>query len=233
MNLVSEKLGRRKGKLTKSLRKLYKHLAGAVVVFGISLFFLIFSCTQKLPTSPENKATIFNSLQSIPSVPNGGTPAVIKFNPWKMDSVPIALGMPIIRMVGYNGDTVAFPIGIRDTAYLIIPRGAVKPNTNVTLTLKSDVKRTTDSTMLVALYHFLPQGQVFEKECYLVEPARFQDGTELELSYFNPSSGQWVRENVSTVSNRRVIFKIKHFSDYGAPLEALSSGGQQMEGGVN
>ncbi len=228
------------------LRRLYKHFLGGLGVFGISLCFLIFSCSQKLPTAPQGNSTALNSPGSVPFAPpgnphggltdadvgddDGEIPAdtVITFDPGKMDSTEMEVGAAVFRTVSYDGDTIAFPIGngSKDTAYLILPRGALKKGTNVTLNLKGDVMRTTDSTMLVAMYNFLPHGLVYEKDCYLVQPARFKDGTKLALLWYDPLSGKWTEENVGVVANGRVVFVIKHFSNYGAPLEALSSGGQ-------
>ncbi len=218
----------------KPLQKLYTRLAGAMGIVGISLFFLVFSCTQKLPTAPQNTVLV-SPLQAGPAAPPNGNPVtVVTFNPGGVDTASTKAGTTVFRAVGYNGDTIAFPIGDKDTAYLICPRGAVKSGTNVTLNLKGNFVLTNDGAMSASMYNFLPHGFVFEKDCYLIQPARFPNGTQLELSWRNPSSGQWVLENVSTVSNGRVIFKIRHFSDYGAPLEALSSGGQNAaDDGVN
>jgi hypothetical protein len=159
----------------------------------------------------------------------GSNSIIVAFDPSKMDSTEMEVGTAVFRTVSYDGDTIAFPIGngSKDTAYLICPRGALKKGTNVTLNLKGDVMRTTDSTMLVAMYNLLPHGLVYEKDCYLVQPARFKDGTLLALSWYDPLSEKWVQESVCPVNNGQVVFILKHFSNYGAPLEALSSGGQE------
>ncbi len=227
------------------LRKFFAHLGGAVGVVGLALFFLVFSCSQKLPTAPQGQPAVLKSVAV--EKPSGGftkkesgkylevpddflevpeAAAAVAFAPDSLDYTTADAGETVERSVGPSGYTIKFPIGTKDTALLIVPDGALAQNWN--LSLRADLVSTRDEKMSVALYEFFPEGLVYSKDCYLVQPTRFPDGTLLTLSWFNPLSGKWEEESVARVQNGKVVFTIRHFSTYGAPYDGdgLGSGGQ-------
>ncbi len=151
---------------------------------------------------------------------------VVAFEPDSLDYATAEAGETVEKSVGPSGYTIKFPIGTKDTALLIVPDGALGQNWN--LSLRANLVATRDEKMSVALYDFFPDGLVYLKDCYLVQPSRFPEGTLVALSWFNPASGKWEEESVARVQNGRAIFVIKHFSTYGAPYDGdgLGSGGQ-------
>jgi hypothetical protein len=193
----------KKGAFMKPLQKLYTRLAGAFGIVGISLFFLIFSCTQKLPTVPPDRA--------------------LAFNPGHLNLVVVNPGTPVTVTIGPAGDTVAFPVG-SDSAYFIVPPGAV--DSAVTFSFSAQLSKTPDGQITISIYDFGPAGLVFTNDCYLVHPSRFKDGTQIPLYWFDLLSKQWVLEGSASVNQGKAFLVIKHFSDYSAPIDALSSSGQ-------
>lgn len=186
------------------LRRFFGHLAGAAGVLGIALFFLVFSCSQKLPTSPTARLAAFNPGQlNLIVVVNPGTPV----------SVPI----------GPVGDTVAFPVG-SDSAYFIIPPGAL--DSSVALDFLAQISRTTDGLISISMYDFGPSGTQFKNSCRLVHPVKYADGTLVPFYWRNPSTGLWELKETATVQGGKVVFNVDHFSDYSAPIDGLGSGGQ-------
>jgi hypothetical protein len=158
----------------------------------------------------------------------GGEPetdGILSFDADEIDATKIESGLTVLKLVGLAGDTIRFPIGEKDTALLIVPEEAL--DLNVTLSLKADLVPKRDEKMSVAMYDFFPEGLVYLKDCYLIQPTRFPDGTLLALSWFDPLSNKWEQESVARVQNGRAVFVIKHFSKYGAPYDGLGSGGQQ------
>jgi hypothetical protein len=185
------------------LRRFFNHLLGGAGVVGIALFFLVFSCSRQLPTTPEARFATFNP----------GQLNLIIVNPGQLVSVNI----------GPAGDTLAFPVAT-DSAYLIVPPGAL--DSNVTFNLLAEVSRTTDGLIAISMYDFGPSGLVFKNDCYLVHPTRLAEGTDIPLHWFDPVTKSWVLEGTAPVKNGKATFVIKHFSDYSAPLDGLGSGGQ-------
>lgn len=229
------------------LSKFFRHLAGAAGVFGIALFFLVFSCSQKLPTAPQGQPAMLQSVSIEDSTTAGEfekkrpgkyleapdefvvepeADAAVAFEPDSLDYATADAGETVERSVGPSGYTIKFPIGTKDTALLIVPDGALAQNWN--LSLRADLVATRDEKMSVALYEFFPDGLVYLKDCYLVQPTPFPDGTLLTLSWFNPVSEKWEEESVARVQNGKATFVIRHFSKYGAPYDGdgLGSGGQ-------
>ena len=229
------------------LSKFFRHLAGAAGMFGIALFFFVFSCSQKLPTAPSNQPSVLNSVSVEDTTTTSGfeerrpgkyleapdeftkppeTDMTVRFEPDSLDYTTADAGETVEKSVGPSGYTIKFPIGTKDTALLICPEGALDQSRN--LSLRADLLSTRDEKMSVAVYKFFPEGLIYLKDCYLVQPTRFPDGTLLTLSWFNPLSGKWEEESVARVQNSRVVFVIKHFSTYGAPYDGdgLGSGGQ-------
>lgn len=229
------------------LRKFFAHLGGAVGVVGLALFFLVFSCSQKLPTAPQGQPSILPSVSTEDSTTAGGFEkrrpgkyleapdeftepsepgTAIRFEPDSLDYATADAGETVEKSVGPSGYTIKFPIGTKDTALLICPEGALDQSWN--LSLRANLVATRDEKMSVALYEFFPEGLVYLKDCYLVQPTRFPDGTLLTLSWFNPVSGKWEEESVASVQNGKAVFVIRHFSTYGAPYDGdgLGSGGQ-------
>ncbi|MGH8004546.1 MAG: hypothetical protein ACRECJ_07470, partial [Limisphaerales bacterium] len=210
-----------------------------------ALFFLVFSCSQKLPTAPQGQPVILKSV-TVEKSSSGSTnkrsgkyleapdefgdepevEMVVAFEPDSLDYATAEAGETVARSVGPSGFTIKFPIGTKDTALLIVPDGALDQNWN--LTLRANLATTRDEKMSVALYDFFPDGLVYLKDCYLVQPTRFPDGTLLALSWLNPLSGKWEEESVARVQNGKAVFVIRHFSTYGAPYDGdgLGSGGQ-------
>ena len=226
------------------LRRFFGPLLGGVDIIGIVLFFLILSCSQRLPTAPSGQPV---ALQSVTiEKPSGGVikkPSgkyieapgeffeeleadTVVFNPDSLDYTAAEAGETIEKSVGSSGYTIKLPIGTKDTALLIIPDGALDQNWS--LSLRANLVPTRDEKMSVAIYDFFPDGLVYLKDCYLVQPSRFPDGTVLTLSWFNPVSEKWEEECTSRVQNGQAVFVIKHFSTYGAPYDGdgLGSGGQ-------
>ena len=236
-----------KGTAMTPLSKFFRHLAGTAGLLGIALFFLVFSCSQKLPTAPSDQSSILNSVSTENTTTTGGfekkrpgkyleapdeftepseTDITVRLEPDSLDYTTADAGETVEKSVGPSGYTMKFPIGTQDTALLIIPDGALAQNWN--LSLRANLVPTRDEKMSVALYEFFPEGLNYLKDCYLVQPTRFPDGTLLALSWFNPLSRKWEEESVARVQNGRAVFVIKHFSTYGAPYDGdgLGSGGQ-------
>jgi hypothetical protein len=226
------------------LRRFFAHLASKLGAPAGALFFLIFGCGQKLPTVPQGQTPVLSSAAAENSsggfikkqtgkhleAPDAGLEELgvdtVAFEPDSLDYATAETGETVEKSVGPSGYTIKFPIGTKDTALLIVPDGALDQNWN--LSLRANLVPTRDEKMSVALYDFSPDGLVYLKDCYLVQPTRFPDGTLLVLSWFNPASGKWEEESVARVQNGRAVFVIKHFSTYGAPYDGdgLGSGGQ-------
>jgi hypothetical protein len=225
------------------LRRLLNHLLGGAGVAGIALFFLVFSCSQKIPTAPEGRPVVLKSVAAEESPgefvkkPSGKyleapdefvqepeAETVVAFEPDSLDYTATETGEAVERSVGSSGYTVKFPIGTKDTALLVVPDGALDKSWN--LSLRADLVSSRDEKMSVAMYDFFPEGLVYLKDCYLIQPTRFPDGTLLALSWYNPLSNKWEEESVARVQNGQAVFVIKHFSKYGAPYDGLGSGGQ-------
>ena len=225
------------------VRRLFGHLLGGMGTVGLALFFLVFSCTQKLPTSPSGRPAApqtvsVNNSSGEPEektsrkyleapdefVVEPGAEVTATFNPDSLDYATIETGEAVEKSVGPSGYIVKFPIGTKDTALLVVPDGALHQNWN--LSLRANLVPTRDEKMSVAMYDFFPEGLVYSKDCYLVQPCRYPDGTLVVLSWFNPDSGKWEEESVARVQNGQAVFVIKHFSKYGAPYDGLGSGGQ-------
>lgn len=228
------------------VRKVFACLAGGLGVFGLVLCFLCFSCSQKLPTATQDQPSVLNST-AVEKGPSGGytnNPKTRKyleapdefaeepeadtvvFNPDSLDYTAAEAGETVEKSVGSSGYTIKLPIGTKDTALLVIPDGALAQNWN--LSLRANLVPTRDEKMSVAIYDFSPDGLVYLKDCYLVQPSRFPDGTVLTLSWYNPVSEKWEEECTARVQNGQAVFVIKHFSTYGAPYDGdgLGSGGQ-------
>ncbi|HLG94388.1 MAG TPA: hypothetical protein VI546_06090 [candidate division Zixibacteria bacterium] len=227
-----------------ALRKLMAHLAGGLGTVGVAFFFLVFSCSQKLPTAPQGQPAVLKS--AAVEKPSGGLTKkqsgdyleapdelaeepeadTVTFEPDSLDYTAVDAGESVEKSVGLAGYTIKFPIGTKDTALLIVPDGALAQNWN--LSLRANLVPTRDEKMSVAIYDFFPDGLVYLKDCYLVQPTRFPDGTFLVLSWFNPLSGKWEEESVARVQGGKAVFVIRHFSTYGAPYDGdgLGSGGQ-------
>jgi|GEM_PF-2702120 len=226
------------------LRRFFCHLLGGAGVVGIALYLLVFSCSQKIPTAPSGQpvalqsATVENSSGGVTKKPYRKYYEVFEefaeepeadtvvFNPDSLDYTAAEAGETVEKSVGSSGYTIKLPIGTKDTALLVIPNGALDQNWN--LSLRANLVPTRDEKMSVAIYDFSPDGLVYMKDCYLVQPSRFPDGTVLTLSWYNPVSEKWEEECTARVQNGQAVFVIKHFSTYGAPYDGdgLGSGGQ-------
>ncbi len=184
------------------LRKFFAHLVGAVGVVGIALFFLVFSCSQKLPTSPVAPSPTSQLDFSWLERRGGGG------------------GKAISR----DGGTIeVLVINTSDTASLIIPSGALDGTVYIEGTsYYSDKKR-------VTYYSFRPDGLEFSKPIALVHKSRQSDGTTLYLWYHDSTANKWVLEASASVSGGKAQFPVAHFSNWGVSEEGdgFGSGGQQ------
>jgi hypothetical protein len=233
--------GELKEAIVKTWRTHFKTILGTTGAAGLAFSLLLLSCAQNPPTAPPSSLAP-NPRAGIPSVDpkrkffdaeistaleepsETSADSVVYFDAEKLDFSGLQVNLPVIKLVGFEGDSIPIPMG-KDTAYLVIVRGALDGLT-VNLNLLSSLAPTEDGKMRVVLYNFFPEGLFFEKECYLIQPARFPEGARVALSWFDPLGGKWVQESIGQVKDGKVKFVIKHFSQYGAPMEALSSGGQ-------
>lgn len=188
-----------------ALRKLLAHIAGAVGVIGIALFFLVFSCSQKLPTAGQASSPVAGSSPATP-----------------MASLS-SIGTTVGKLIGWLGGTLLIPI--QNTSYtslLTIPTGSLLQPVYITASAAFD------SAENATFYNFGPDGLQFLKPVSLVHRAREPDGTTLILWYYNPATGQWEKTGSATVVAGTATFSILHFSKYAVAPEgdAIGGGGQ-------
>jgi len=184
------------------LRKFFAHLVGAVGVVGIALFFLVFSCSQKLPTSPVAPSlTSQLDLSWLERRGGGGGKAINK-----------------------DGGTVeVVVINTSDTSSLIVPSGALDRTAYIEGTGYYSDKNG------VTYYSFRPDGLTFSKPIELDHRSKKIDGTLLHLWYYDSTVNKWVLEASASVKGGKVQFPIGHFSQWAVSEEGdgFGSGGQQ------
>jgi len=197
----------------KPLTKFYRRLLGGGGIVGILFFFLIFSCSQKLPTSPI-----------ISQAPN---PRAGMVSTGPAASVSVSgnlLGNTVGKLIGWLGGELIIPIeNTKDTSLLVIPQGSLLNAVYITASARFG------SYQKATFYNFGPDRLVFLKPVSLVHRAREPDGAVLILWYFNPDTRQWEKSGSATVIGGVATFPILHFSNYAVTGQrsALSSGGQQ------
>lgn len=200
------------------LRKFVAHMAGGLGVIGIALFFLVFSCGQKLPTAPVAPTQV--SSPTVAPTSAGSTPSLNLIGGNLLGGLLGVVG----KLIGWLGGVLSIPI--ENTTYksiLSIPTGALlKP---VYITAGGRFDRAENATF----YDFGPDGQQFLKPVSLAHRAQEPNGKVLNLWYFNPNTRQWEKAGSATVVAGTATFSILHFSKWAVSPEwdGLGSGGQQ------
>ncbi|MCI0329486.1 MAG: hypothetical protein L0196_00825 [candidate division Zixibacteria bacterium] len=197
----------------RPVRKFFAHLAGGLGVIGIALFFLVFSCSQKLPTTPITSQA--------PNPTAGAVPA------GTMASLSVGgnlLGNTVGKLIGWLGGVLAIPVeNTTKTSLLTVQPGSLLQSVYVTASARFD------SYKKATFYDFGPDGLQFLKPALLSHRAQEPNGTALYLWYFNPTSKQWEKAGSATVIAGTATFSILHFSKWAVSEDGdgLGSGGQQ------
>lgn len=197
----------------RSVRRFFAHLAGGLGVIGIALFFLVFSCSQKLPTAPITSQG--------PNPTAGAAPA------GTMASLPVIgdlLGKTVGKLIGWLGGVLAIPIeNTTKTSLLTVQPGSLLQSVYITASARFD------SYKNATFYDFGPDGLNFLKPASLVHRAQEPNGTVLNLWYFNPNTRQWEKAGSATVIAGTATFSILHFSQWAVSEDGdgLGSGGSQ------
>ncbi len=199
------------------LRKFLAHMAGGLGVIGIAFFFLVFSCSQKLPTAPVAPVQVSSPTDAPP--PAGSTPGLNLIGGNLLGGL---LGL-VKKVIGVLGGILSIPV--ENTPYkslLVIPKGALTQN--VTISAGGRFDKMENATF----YDFSPDGLNFLKPASLLHRAREANGSVLNLWYFNPQTKCWEKAGSATVISGTATFSVLHFSKWAVSPEwdGLGSGGQ-------
>ncbi len=205
-----------------------RYLVEAVLLLGLALAVFVPGGCSHSPVGPEQTLNTFLLPNGIIAHP--GT--VLPGNELAIDApytIPIRVEDTTVKEEGIWKDTIDSDGGViamelegTSSFFTVAPEG-LEEKTEIRVTLfrlESAVdKRITE-------YHFEPDGLTFRNASLLSLNTILKDGEKLELLYWDPAAGKWLKSAEAVVVNGYATFPILHFSDY-RTTERVSLGGQR------
>jgi len=131
-------------------------------------------------------------------------------------------GPLVSKLIGLVGGTLQIPVG-QETSRLYVPFGAL--DLSLLISAKAICGENRKGEILTE-YEFWPDGLIFNRYSYLEHRTKSEDGTPVELWWYNPDKANWELVQKGIVSSGKFNFSIQHFSKYQAWEGSVSASGQ-------
>jgi len=167
----------------------------ALVVLSLGVFGLtLVGCSTDAPFAPSNKIEPLNAI-----VAAERCVAVDQLEPEEG-----------VVIVGRAGGVIDLSFGTERSRLVIPPRALRGP-----VRIEAEAYVVEARGRKVWLFDFSPDGLRFLRPARLYLDTEMPRGEPLKLYWFNPQTGRWQLEQVSSTDNSgKVVFLIHHFSKY-------------------
>lgn len=206
-----------------------RYILEASVLLGLSFaVFVPWGCSHS-PLSPDqltlNTFSLPNGVIAHPGtvIPGGVQAGENPFTiPIRLEDTAAVEEEIFKDSIGSNGGVITMDVSGEESFFTVAEEG-LEEKTEIRVSiyrLEAAVdKRITE-------FHFEPAGLQFRYASQLSYQTLLKDGEKLELHYWDPAAGKWLKSAEAVVVDGYATFPIQHFSDY-RTTERVSLGGQR------